>query len=377
MSFQFIRRFLALESAGGMVLFAMAILAMLWANSTFAIYHQQFINQFLFIINDGLMAVFFLMVGLELKRGYLEGQLSKLSEVILPFFAALGGMVVPVVIYCWVNAGNPATLKGWATPVATDIAFALGVLSLFGKRVPVTLKLFLLALAIFDDIGAIIIISLFYSAQLVLPFLVLAALLVVILFMLNHNSVLSLKSYLLLGLLLWLCLFYAGVHPTIAGVLLALTIPATENETVSPLHKLENGLHFWVAFVIMPLFALANAGFSFEGLMLKDLGKGIVLGTMLGLFIGKQVGVFLFSWVLIKLKFATLPQYTSWFQLYAVAVLCGIGFTMSLFLGTLSFPDEAAYLVEMRLGVILGSLLSGCVGGIALLVALNKRVNSH
>jgi len=356
------------ESAGGVVLFAMAILAMAWANSPLAIYHQQFVGKFLFIINDGLMSLFFLVVGLELKRGYLEGQLSKLSEVILPFFAALGGMLIPALIYYWVNADYPALLNGWATPVATDIAFALAVLSLFGRSVPAPLKLFLLVLAIFDDIGAIIIISLFYSSGLSYFFLFLSFLLVTALLLLNYLSIRSLLPYLLIGLLLWLSLFYAGVHPTIAGVLLALTIPGTR-----ALHKLEDALSFWVAFIIMPLFALANAGFSLQGLTVHDLSKGVVLGITLGLFLGKQIGVFLFSWVLIQLKFAKLPDQCSWSALYAVSLLCGIGFTMSLFLGTLSFPNEMAYQRDVRLGVMMGSFLSGLLGAIALFIVLKKR----
>jgi len=373
MSFQFIKRFLQLESAGGMMLFVMAFFAMAWANSPFATFHQQFINKFLFLINDGLMTLFFLVVGLELKRGFLEGQLSRLSEVILPFFAAFGGMVVPVMIYCWVNAAHPETLKGWSTPVATDIAFALGVLSLFGQRVPVALKLFLLALAIFDDIGAIIIISLFYSTGISYPFLLLSLILISVLFLLNRSRVLSLNPYLCIGLLLWLSLLYGGIHPTIAGVLLAMFIPAAENQEYSPLHSLEDVLHFWVVFVIMPLFALANAGFSLQELTLGEFTKEVVLGITLGLFLGKQIGVFLFSWVLIRLKFAKLPEGCSWSQLYGVSLLCGIGFTMSLFLGTLSFPHEATYLAEVRLGVIMGSFLSGLLGAIVLIFALNKR----
>lgn len=362
-----------LESAGGIVLFVMAILAMIWANSPLAYIHQQFINRFLFLINDGLMALFFLLVGLELKRGYLEGRLSKLSEVSLPFIAALGGMLLPVMVYYWFNAGNPDTLKGWSTPVATDIAFALAVLSLFGKRLPISLKLFLLALAIFDDIGAIIIISLFYSTGLSLPFLLFSLLLFAGLLLLNRFRVQALLPYLVTGILLWLCLFYAGIHPTIAGVLLALTIPGHANPYQSPLRKLEDVLHFWVVFVIMPLFALANAGFSLEGLRLKDVANPVVMGIASGLFLGKQMGVFLFSYVLIKLKFARLPDYSSWFQLYGVSLLCGIGFTMSLFLGTLSFPNQAHYLTDVRLGVILGSFLSGLFGAMVLLFFTSKK----
>ena len=368
-----IKKFLQLESAGGVVLFAMAILAMAWANSPFSFIHQQFIDQFLFSINDGLMAIFFLVVGLELKRGYLEGRLSKLSEVALPFFGALGGMLVPVLIYYWINVSDPEMLKGWSTPVATDIAFALGVLSLFGKRVPIALKLFLLALAIFDDVGAILIICLFYSAGISPLYLFYAAGLMVILLLLNRAYVRSLVPYLLIGMLLWSCLLHAGIHPTIAGVLLALTIPADKNHARSPLHYLESKLHVWVAFLIMPLFALANAGFSLHGLTFNDLTKNLVLGITLGLFIGKQIGVFLFSWILIKLKFARLPENSSWPELYGVAILCGIGFTMSLFLGTLSFPNEPASLTQVRLGVIMGSLLSGLMGAMVLFLALKKR----
>ncbi len=369
-----IKRFLQLESAGGIILFIMAIIAMIWANSPFSHWHQQFIGKFLFLINDGLMTIFFLVVGLELKRGYLEGQLSRLSTVILPFFAALGGMLIPIMIYCWINMGNISTLRGWSIPVATDIAFALGVLSLFGKRVPVALKLFLLALAIFDDIGAILIISLFYSGGISLPFLLLSACCMLVLLTLNHQAVKSLSLYILSGGLLWLCLLFAGIHPTIAGVLLAFTIPSSTDHKHSPLHKLEKALHFWVAFIIMPLFALANAGFSLQGLSFAALLQPVVLGITLGLFLGKQLGVYIFSLLLIKLKFAKLPERCSWFQLYGIALLCGIGFTMSLFLGTLSFPHEETYLTQMRLGVFMGSFLSGLLGAVVLMICFRRIV---
>jgi NhaA family Na+:H+ antiporter len=413
-SIQQVKRFLELESAGGIVLFIAALLAMIWANSPLAYLHQQFIEKFLFIINDGLMALFFLIVGLELKRGYLSGQLSQLGQVILPFFAALGGMLLPALIYYWVNSADPITLKAWATPVATDIAFALGVLSLLGRRVPTALKLFLLALAIFDDIGAIIIISLFYSSELSWVYLLLAAALLALLFLFNHFNIRSLLPYLAVGALLWGCFLFSGVHPTIAGVLLAFTIPdgeqgssaqdsladarsadsATDSSTeiataaivnsaansiansmlASPLHRLENGLHFWVAFVIMPLFALANAGLSLHEMTWATLGAGVTLGIVLGLFLGKQMGVFLFSLILIKLKFAKLPGNCSWIQLYGVALVCGIGFTMSLFIGTLSFPHNDFYLAQMRLGVIFGSFLSGLFAAIVLLFGIRKKL---
>jgi len=377
MPIQHIKRFLQLESAGGIILFGAAVLAMVWANSPLAYLHQQFINQFLFLINDGLMALFFLVIGIELKTGYLEGQLSRLSQVILPLFAALGGMLIPALIYAWVNYGDPVSLKAWSTPVATDIAFALGVLSLFGSRVPLSLKLFLLSLAVFDDIGAIVIISCFYSANFSLVFFLLSLLVLLMLTLLNVFSVRSLIPYILLGLCLWVFLLKSGVHPTIAGVLFALTIPANSDPEHSLLHKLNNALHPWVAFVIMPLFALANAGFSLHELTRENLAKDIVFGITLGLFFGKQVGVFLFSWVLIKAKLAKLPLHCTWLELYGVALLCGIGFTMSLFLGTLSFANESVYLAEVRLGVILGSLLSGLFGAIILLFALRNSSNKQ
>lgn len=370
MPIRIVKNFLALESASGIILFVMAVIAMLWANSPYAFVQQQFIDKFLFLINEGLMAVFFLVVGLELKRGYLSGQLSQISQVILSFIAAVGGMVVPALLYYWINYANPDALKGWSTPVATDIAFALGLLSLFGKRVPPALKLFLLVLAIFDDIGAILIIAFFYTGGLAYPFLFASIVCVLILLLLNRLSVQSLIPYLCVGVLLWLALLKSGIHPTIAGVLLALTLPDSAEH--SPLHRLENTLHPWVAYVIMPLFALANAGFSLHTVTIESLTSTVVLGIAIGLFVGKQIGVFLFSGLLIKLRLAVLPEQTTWLQLYGVAILCGIGFTMSLFLGTLSFANENNYLGDVRLGVIIGSLLSGFSGAIVLLIAFTK-----
>lgn len=368
-----LKRFLQSESASGIILFLMAIIAMVWANSPLAFIQQQFIDKFIFFINEGLMALFFLIVGMEMKRGYLTGQLSRFSQVILPFTAALGGMIVPAFIYWGINYSHPETLRGWATPVATDIAFALGVLSLFGRRVPSGLKLFLLVLAIFDDIGAILIIAFYYNHGLSYSFLFISGLLFFTLFLLNRFYVRQLWLYLTIGALLWLSLLYAGIHPTVSGVLLALMIP--DSETTSPLHRLENFLQPWVAYAIMPLFALANAGISLNGLHLNILTDVVVLGIALGLFIGKQLGVFLFSWGIIKLRFAKLPEKSTWFQLYGVAILCGIGFTMSLFLGTLSFASESRYLVEVRLGVIIGSLLSGFMGAGILMLAFPKSKN--
>ena len=261
MAFKLIQRFLQLESSSGILLFFLALLAMVWTNSPFAFIHQQFTNAFLFWINEGLMTIFFLVVGLELKRGFLEGEFSEFSQVALPAFAALGGMLVPALVYVSINYADPMTLKGWATPVATDIAFALGVLSLFGKRIPASLKLFLLALAIFDDIGAIIIIALFHSHNVSIFWLILSCNIVLMLYLLKYFTD-SLFPYLLIGLVLWVCLFYAGLHPTIAGVILAFMMIPSNQSSENPADYLENKLHPWSAYVIMPLFALANAGFS-------------------------------------------------------------------------------------------------------------------
>lgn len=373
MPISLIKRFIQLESSGGIVLLVSTVLAMIVANTRFSDLHQQFIDQFLFIINDGLMALFFLVVGLELKRGFLEGQFTPFSKVALPLIAAIGGMIVPALVYILVCFPDQTALKGWATPVATDIAFALGVLSLLGKRVPAALKLFLMALAIFDDIGAILIITIFHADNLSLSCLLLSVGILTVLVLLNVLSVKSLTLYSILGGLLWMTVFNSGIHPTIAGVLFALTLPDNVDKNVSVMQRMENGLHPWVAYLIMPLFAFANAGFSFAGLSLDIVWDHVVLGITLGLLLGKQLGVFLFSWAVIRLKWAKLPEKTHWLQLYGVSLLCGIGFTMSLFLGTLSFSADNTYLLEVRLGVILGSLLSGLFGAMVLFYSLMKE----
>ncbi len=369
-----LRQFLILESASGIILFFAALVAMMLANSPFRELHQLFAQTFLFSINEGLMALFFLLVGLELKRGFMDGSLSKPAQIALPGFAALGGMVVPALIYLAINHDNAEALRGWSTPVATDIAFALGVLSLFGRKVPTGLKLFLLALAIFDDIGAILIIAIFYSQQISYFFLALSFILVLVLYLLNVLFVRSMLPYLLLGACLWAALLYSGIHPTIGGVLLAFAIPSDGVKVVSPAQKLEKILHPYVAYCIMPLFALANVGFDLSEISLQILQEKIVLGIVFGLFIGKQVGVFGFSWLLITLKRAKLPKNTSWLAFYGVTLLCGIGFTMSLFLGTLSFQSVGAlYLSEVRIGVIIGSILSGLVGALILTRAFSRQ----
>ncbi|MHB1221025.1 MAG: Na+/H+ antiporter NhaA [Gammaproteobacteria bacterium] len=373
MRIRILRRFLALESSSGIILFLMAILAMIWANSPLGYLHTQFVASSLFWINEGLMAIFFLVVGMELKRGFLEGQFSKFSQIALPAIGALGGMIVPALIYVAFNTPDLEKLAGWSTPVATDIAFALGVLSLFGKRVPVGLKLFLLALAIFDDLGAILIIAVFYSHGVSIGWLFQAAVLMIMLFSFNRLSVSSLIPYLVVGVGLWWCLLHSGVHPTIAGVLLAFTIPNESKHGPSPLHRLENQLHPWAAYLIMPVFALANAGISLQGITLETLRDSVVLGIVFGLFLGKQLGVFAGAWLLIKLKWVRLPDKTDWLMLYGVSILCGIGFTMSLFLGTLSFENESRYFAEVRIGVMLGSILSGLIGALVLKIAFAQQ----
>jgi len=369
------KQFFELESSSGIILFMMAIVAVIWANSPLDYLHEEFINASLFFINEGLMAIFFLLVGLELKRGFLEGQLSSLRQVALPAIGALGGMLIPALVYSGVNHGDSITMRGWATPVATDIAFALGVLSLFGRRVPYGLKMFLLALAIFDDLGAILIIALFYSHGLSYLLLLQSFVLVLLLFILNRQNVKSLIPYLFVGVLLWGSLLYSGINPTIAGVFVALYIPdGRDVPEASPLHYLERSLHPWVAYLIMPLFALANAGVSFRSDMpLYPWDSKIVFGIVLGLFIGKQVGVFGFTWALIKLGFSKLPEKTGWLEVYGISLLCGIGFTMSLFLGTLSFQSHSIHLSEVRYGVLLGSALSGLVGAIVLSIAFTRK----
>jgi NhaA family Na+:H+ antiporter len=387
-----IAQFLKLESASGIILFVMALAALILCNSPYADVYQHLwqitmaihvgsyslSEPLLFWVNEGLMTLFFLMVGLELKREFLEGELASIKQVILPAIAAAGGMLVPALIYCAINYQNPETIVGWAVPVATDIAFALGVLSLFGRRVPLGLKLFLMALAIFDDVGAIVIIAFSHTGSLSYVSFGLAISAIILLFLMNKLGVRRLTPYLLVGFMLWLCVLKSGVHATVAGVILAFVIPLrrTDEGESSPSRRLEHILHPWAAYFVMPLFAFANAGLSFEGLSLRIAFDQIALGTITGLLLGKQIGVFFFSWLAIRLGWAELPENTSWFELYAVAILCGIGFTMSLFLGTLAFEgSNPIYLVEVRVGVLLGSLLSGVIGALMLQMALLKKAS--
>ncbi|MGX1740260.1 Na+/H+ antiporter NhaA [Bosea sp. NPDC055353] len=375
-----LRDFLHGEAAGGIVLMVVAALALVVANSPAAPLYFGMLKSYvlglsvLHWINDALMAVFFLLVGLEIKREMLDGQLSSWSRRVLPGFAALGGMVAPALIYVAFNLDAPESLRGWAIPTATDIAFALGVLSLLGSRVPASLKVFLTALAILDDLGAVIIIAVFYTAGLSGLYLGLAGATLAALVALNRLGVIRLAPYLLLGLALWYFTLKSGVHATLAGVALALTIPLTPSpakpdSASSPLHRLEHGLHPYVAFLVIPIFGFANAGVSFAGLGLSTLAAPVPIGIMLGLFLGKQIGVFGFSWLAIRTGFADLPARASWAQFYGIALLCGIGFTMSLFIGLLAFPDSEALQSQTKIGVLAGSLLSGLCGWLLLRLA--------
>ena len=379
-----LRAFLDSEAAGGLVLMGVAALALVIANSPaggryFEVLHTDVLGlSVLHWINDALMAVFFLLVGLEIKREMLDGQLSTWARRALPGIAALGGLVVPALIYLALNAGPGGHARGWAIPSATDIAFALGVLSLLGPRVPVSLKVFLTALAIIDDLGAVIIIAVFYTSNLNLYALAGAIFVLGLLRGLAGATFTDLRPYLLLGVVLWFLVLMSGVHATLAGVTLALTIPLRASpgrpeDATSPLHRLEHALQPWVAFLVVPIFGFANAGVSFAGMSFASLLEPIPLGVALGLFVGKQVGVFAFSWVAIRAGWASLPANATWTQLYGVGLLCGIGFTMSLLIGLLAFPTSADLQYAVMLGVLSGSALSALAGAAVLRSARSGR----
>jgi NhaA family Na+:H+ antiporter len=374
-----IKIFLKMESSGGILLMVAAILAMIIANSPLSTYYDRFIDTpvhirigaleiakpLLLWINDGLMALFFLLVGLELKREVLQGELSDMRKVMLPAFGAIGGMVVPALIYVFFNYTDPIAIKGWAIPAATDIAFALGILALLGSRVPVSLKIFLTSLAIFDDIGAILIIAFFYTAKISIISLVVAGLCILGLYLFNRLGLEKLSIYLGIGIIMWVALLKSGVHATLAGVILAMFIPihSRKNAAQSPLKELEHDLHALVAFIILPIFAFSNSGITLKGIGPEQLLHGVPMGITLGLFIGKQLGIIGLCWLGIKLKFADRPQGVSWLSLYGISILCGIGFTMSLFIGSLAFEETGVNLLfDERLGIILGSVLSGVLG---------------
>jgi NhaA family Na+:H+ antiporter len=379
--------FFKLEAASGLILLIAAILALFISNSDLSDLYFHTLEKYLFIgvnefglklsvhhwINDALMAIFFFFVTLEIKREFLQGELSNIKQAMLPIIAAIGGMLVPALFYVFINWGNSETMNGWAIPSATDIAFSLGILSLLGSRVPISLKVFLTALAIIDDLGAILIIAFFYSGDLSIPYLSLILLSYILLLVLNKFSVKIFIPYLIIGLFMWFFTYKSGIHATIAGVLLASTIPhRIKHKDFSLLVKIEHSISPYVAFMIMPLFAFANAGVSLEGLSLSSLLAPVPLGILCGLFFGKQIGVLLFSYVSIKLKFAEAPNNSNWLSLYGVSILTGIGFTMSLFVGNLAFVENVQYMDGVKIGVLTGSLLSTVFGYVILLMSSKK-----
>jgi len=389
---KFLEEFIKKETSAGILLIFVTIMALLLSNSPLAGFYESFLHIPIEIrigslhidkhlyhwVNDGLMAVFFLLIGLEVKREVFEGQLSSWSQAALPGIAAIGGMLVPALFYIAFNYNDATALKGWAIPTATDIAFALGVLSLLGKRVPVSLKIFLMALAIIDDLGAIVIIALFYTADLSVLAISVAAASLVILIIMNRLGVTRKAAYILIGTVLWVSVLKSGVHATLAGVALAFTIPLglKKNGVEINLSKsLEHDLHYWVAFFILPVFAFVNAGIDIRGISLPSMTDSVPLGIALGLFLGKQIGVFSFSWIAIKSGFASLPKDSNWMQLYGVSILTGIGFTMSLFIGSLAFPNDQLYQYTDKLAILVGSFAAGIIGYLVLLFSRSLPEN--
>lgn len=386
-----VQDFLKLETSAGIILMFAAAFALIANNTFMSVWYDQFLTTpvkvqiggliiakpLLLWINDGLMAIFFFLVGLEVKREVLQGELSSISKATLPFVAAIGGMAGPAIIYSYINSGDVETMRGWAIPSATDIAFALGVLALLGSRVPVSLKIFLLALAIIDDIGAITIIAIFYTENLSVEMLMISLVGFAGLFILNRAGVKSITPYALIGLFVWVCVLKSGVHATLAGVLTALAIPIAgkTKEDPSPLHNLEHALHPWVAFMVLPIFAFANAGVSLAAIELADLADKVPLGIALGLFFGNQILIFVLSFLAVKLGLAKLPEGVRWVHIYGTGCLAGIGFTMSLFIGTLAFSDPEL-VNQVRLGVLMGSFASAVLGFTVLKLTLGPKQES-
>lgn len=390
----FIEEFIKKESSSGILLIIATILALTLKNSMFSEYYSAFLRTpveirfadlqiakpLLLWINDGLMAIFFLLIGLEVKREFLEGQLSTPAQLALPGIAAIGGMAVPALFYTYINYGDDTAMRGWAIPTATDIAFALGILALLGKRVPISLKAFLLALAIIDDLGAIVIIALFYTVELSTLSIAVAASALTVLIIMNRLGVAKKAAYITVGVILWVSVLKSGVHATLAGVALAFTIPlqctrGDKDKTFSMSKDMEHDLHFWVAFFILPLFAFVNAGVDLRNVSLDQMTTGVPLGIMAGLFLGKQIGVFGFSWVAIKVGLAKMPTNSTWLQLYGVSILTGIGFTMSLFVDSLAFTDGNLYQQADKLAVLLASFTAGAAGYLVLRMAKTNDSN--
>ena len=391
MAIQRIKAFFDLEASGGIVLALAAIAAMIVANSPLNTWYEAFIHAPVAIqigsfaiakdahhwINDGLMAIFFFLVGLELKREVLIGELSNVKQIILPAGAAVGGMIFPAIVYLIFNYNQPEYWKGWAIPAATDIAFAIGILSLLGNRVPNSLKVFLVSIAIFDDIGAILIIALFYTSELSLSSLALAGLCLPFLYLLNRRNVTKITPYIFIGVIMWIAVLKSGIHATLAGVVLALFIPMFDKTDPehSPLEELEHDLQNTVSYAILPLFAFANSGISLAGTGIGDLFHSVPLGIAAGLFIGKQMGVMVACWLIFKSGISKMPNGMNFQQIYGAALLCGVGFTMSLFIGGLAF-EGGDYIFDERLGIIMGSIVSGIAGYIMLKITLKDEVNT-
>ncbi len=382
------------ESSAGIILIFVTIAALFLQNSFLSNFYTSFLHTpveirfgelhiakpLLLWVNDGLMAIFFFLIGLEVKREVMEGHLSSLKQVTLPAIAALGGMAIPALVFIAFNKGESFAMNGWAIPTATDIAFALGILSLLGSRVPASLKIFLMALAIIDDLGAIVIIALFYTSDLSTLSISIAAISLLILFLMNRMDVAIKSAYILVGIVLWVSVLKSGVHATLAGVALAFMIPLSSRDkkgkSFSMLKEMEHDLHTWVAFFILPLFAFVNAGVDLKGISPSEMLEPVPLGIMLGLFIGKQAGVFGFSWLAIKTGIASLPKESNWILLYGVSVLTGIGFTMSLFIDTLAYNDTQIYHYADKLAVLLGSFLSAIIGYLILRTAKHGNPKS-
>lgn len=381
-----LKDFFRLEASGGIVLVIAATLALIIANTDLYSFYHYILNEtqfrigfsddygsdllikksILLWINDGFMAIFFFLVGLEIKRELLEGELSSRTRALLPALAAIGGMVVPAGLFWYLNQDDPEAISGWAIPAATDIAFALGVLSLVGSRAPISLKILLTAIAIIDDLGAILIIAIFYSESVYMNPLLFAAAALMALVVLNRKGVLGTTPYIIVGTILWVAVLKSGIHATLAGVITAFFIPLRASDTINcPLKKLEHALHPWVAFGVLPIFAFANAGVPFSGMGFKDLLDPVTLGIIVGLFIGKQIGIFCVLFVTIKLGLSPKPNNANWWQLYAVSLLCGIGFTMSLFIGGLAY-DGVEMQASVRMGVLVGSILSATLAYVIL-----------
>ena len=382
-------KFIKSDSSGGIILILVTLIALLVVNSPLSVYYDSFLHLHLGIrvgdysldktlihwINDGLMAIFFLMVGLEVKREILDGSLSSLKAVALPTIGAIGGMVFPALVYILFNSGDAVAMRGWAIPTATDIAFALGILSLLGNRVPVSLKVFLMALAIIDDLGAIVVIALFYTADLSIISVYFASGTLIALMLFNYLGFSRKSLFLVVGLILWVSVLKSGVHATLAGVALAFTIPYRakdhNGQPFSPVREIEHGLHPWITFFILPLFAFVNAGIDMREISIEQITGPVPLGIVLGLFLGKQFGVFGLSWLAIKLNIATLPKGSNWLMLYGVSVLTGIGFTMSLFIDSLAFVDDTLFAYTDKLAILIGTFLSAIIGYLILKIAIS------